>query len=182
MKQAVVNLSSGSVWEAPRRGLRSLRQVTPRWKGQKLTNIEPLSSGQRLVDKAAIRFLCRQCRAAEAASRPASQPEEALERVLHLMEPASLAPEASNHFHYLLPPPDSSSMLWLNLRSFMKAGNWKWGHNSCKAAFGTAAAISQWSSDRRRPRAKLLWDKKQMVTISSIWMLNRVKRVAITAV
>ena len=41
-------------------GLRSLRRVTPRWKGQKLTNIEPLSSGQRLVDKAAIRFLCRQ--------------------------------------------------------------------------------------------------------------------------
>ena len=98
-------------------GFKSLCRVTVRWKGQKLTNIEPLSSGQRLVDKAAIRFLCRQLPPRQA---------EAPEQLLHLMEPAScFSPEASNHFHYLLTSPDSSSMLWLNLWRFMKAGNWK---------------------------------------------------------
>ena len=130
-------------------GFKSLCRVTVRWKGQKLTNIEPLSWGQRLGDKAAIRFLCSRLLCC-----PAGALDTALERVLHLMELgyANFSPEASRPFSL------SSASAWFIVyvmaqfvERFMKAGNWKWGHNSWKASFGTRA-VPQRSRDRRQPR------------------------------
>ena len=100
-------------------GRRSLCRVTLRWKGQKLTNIEPLSSGQRLVDKAAIRFLCRpgsfQPRQADAPGLQGWNPGApfTLDGARLQLNAGGLKPFSLSSAS----PPDSSSMLWLNLWS-----------------------------------------------------------------